>query len=93
MDRIELERDEEGSDIDIITPVKTHKSQSFTPRAQHGLNKLECEPLQQPFSSSIMHNLDSPRTKFVSKKFKNFDPDEKMQDSFACACANQTLIL
>jgi|APCry1669190731_1035312.scaffolds.fasta_scaffold220666_1 hypothetical protein len=33
MDRIELERDDEGSDIDIITPVKAHKSQSFTPRA------------------------------------------------------------
>ena len=41
------------------------------------------------------NTIDSPRTKFISKKFKNFEPDEKVLDSFACATtpANTKLML
>ena len=38
---------------------------------------------------------DSSRTKFIKKKFKLFEPDEKVLDSFACATmpANTKLLL
>ncbi len=94
-ERRQIEQEEETSDIEILaSPLKKPKSQKLDSTRKNGSLKLDLEKIQSfPSSPKVISEINSPRTKFISKKFKSFALGEKVLDSFACAAANGALVL